>query len=67
MRTVEIYPNDLVTLTQEGTLYLDDASKSIYLDSEGYMDMNWQGEGYKPVKITIDFEYDENLKFTEED
>ena len=67
MRTIEIYPNDLKTLVQEGALYLNDSSRTIYLDPDGYMDMNYQGDGYKPVKITIDFEYDENLKFTEDE
>ena len=70
MRTITLNADELHELLTTGELYLGLASRSIHLFDEGEglkIEMNYEGDGYKPNKVTIDFEYDENIKFSEDE
>ncbi|MBR1775955.1 hypothetical protein IJ750_02635 [bacterium] len=70
MRIITINAEELHELLTTGELYLGLASRSIHLFDEGEglkIEMNYEGDGYKPVNVTFDFEYDENIKFTEDE
>ena len=69
-RKIELTEKELNTLLTSNELSINLASRTIHIFSnkEGKeLLMNYEGEGYRPIKVTIEFEYDENLKFTEED
>ena len=68
MRTIELNANELKELLLQGEISLGFASQTLHLFDEGSgleLLMNYLGYGYKPVKVSIDFEYDEDIKFTE--
>lgn len=65
MRTIELRPQDLYLLLKNKEINLGTTSRSLYL-SDNELVMNYEGYGYRPVKIKIDFQYDEELEFTEE-
>ena len=66
MRIIELTPKDLYELINNKELYLGLASRNLLLSKDELV-MNYEGEGYRPTKITINLEYDENLKFSEEE
>lgn len=65
MRTIELRPQDLYLLLKNKEINLGTINRSLYL-SDNELIMNYEGYGYRPVKIKIDFQYDEELEFTEE-
>lgn len=65
MRTIELRPQDLYLLLKNKEINLGTINRSLYL-SDNELVMNYEGYGYRPVKIKIDFQYDEELEFTEE-
>ncbi len=70
MRTIELNAEELKELLHNGEIPFGLACRTIHLFDEGAgleMLMNYEGYGYRPVKVSIDFEYDENIKFTEDE
>ena len=70
MRTVKLDAGKIKDLLRQGETDLGLASRTVHLFDEGEgleIIMNYEGYGYKPISATIDFEYDENIKFTEGD
>lgn len=70
-REIELTRQELEELINNKELYLGLASRSIHIfptetDKEEII-MNYEGDGYRPVKITIEFEYDEDIKLTEDE
>ena len=69
-RIVELTGDELNALLTDGELAVGLASRTIYVfknDNEKELLMNYEGDGYRPVKVTIEFEYDENINFSEGD
>ena len=69
-RIVELTGDELNTLLTDKFLNVPTASRSIHIfnnDNEKELLMNYEGDGYRPVKVTIEFEYDENINFSEGD
>lgn len=68
MRRIVLEKNGIKELLSEGEVYYGCANKTIQLFDVGNgleLQMNWNGDGYKPMKMIIEFEYDEKIKFTE--
>lgn len=68
MKTIELTAKELRELLHYGNISYGLANRTLHLFDEGSgleLIMNWEGMGYKPQKITIDFEYDENINFSE--
>lgn len=68
MRTIILEQGELKELLAEGEVYYGCANKTIQLFDVGNgleLQMNWKGEGYRPTKMIIEFEYDKNIKFAE--
>lgn len=64
---IELNAENFNTLLKDGELFLK-ANHSIHLFDFGEglkMEMNWQGYGYIPKKIKIEFEYSKNTEFIE--
>lgn len=69
-RIIEFTGEQINQLITEKELYLGLASRSVHIFNENGKQevvMNYEGDGYKPVKVTIEFEYDESINFSEGD
>ena len=72
-RLIEFKGEEINKLVSEEILYLGLASRTLYIfpkennPKEKEIIMNYEGEGYRPVKVTIEFEYDEDIKFSEDE
>lgn len=69
-RIVELTGDELSTLLTNKELYVPTASRSIHVfnnNNEKEVIMNYEGAGYRPIKVTIEFEYDETINFSEGD
>ena len=69
-RKIELNENELNALLTDGELAVGLASRTICIfknDNEKELLMNYEGDGYIPVKVTIEFEYDESIIFSEGD
>lgn len=72
-RTIEITGEELNQLINEEMINVPTASRSVHVCpvSEGSKEkevlLNYEGYGYRPVKVTIEFEYDETISFSEGD
>ena len=72
-RTIEITGEELNQLINEQYIAIGLSSRTIHVcpveegSKKQEVIMNYEGDGYRPVKVTIEFEYDEDLKFTEDD
>ena len=70
MRTVKLNAGEIKDLLRQSETDLGSASRTVHLFDEGEgleIIMNYEGYGYKPISATIDFEYDENIRFSEGD
>ena len=68
MRNIEITAEEFYELLKNNEIPLNFANRTIHIfksDNNIELIMNYEGYGYKPIKISIDFEYDKNIKFTE--
>ena len=69
-RTIELTGDELDFLLTNNEINVPTASRSIQIfknDNEKELILNYEGQGYRPVKVTIEFEYDENINFSEGD
>ena len=69
-RIVELTGEELNQLLTDKEIYVPTASRSIQIftnDNEKELLLNYEGQGYRPVKVTIEFEYDESINFSEGD
>lgn len=69
-RTIELTGDELDFLLTNNEINVPTASRSIQIfknDNEKELILNYEGQGYRPVKITIEFEYDESIDFSEGD
>ena len=69
-RTIEFTGEQINELITNKELWLGLASRTVYVfDENGKQEvvMNYEGDGYRPVKVTIEFEYDETISFTEDE
>ena len=69
-RTIELTGDELDFLLTNNEINVPTASRSIQIfknDNEKELILNYEGQGYRPVKITIEFEYDESINFSEGD
>ena len=69
-RTIELTGDELDFLLTNNEINLPTASRSIQIfknDNEKELILNYEGQGYRPVKVTIEFEYDESINFSEGD
>ena len=72
-RTIEFTGEEIEKLLSEDELYLGLACRSLHIfpnlnnTNKKELVMNYQGDGYRPVKVTIEFEYDEDIKFSEDE
>lgn len=71
-RIVELTGKELEELINNSELYLELASRSIHIfpkenKNEKEVIMNYEGSAYRPVKVTVEFEYDESVKLTEDE
>ena len=69
-RIVELTGDELNTLLTDKFINVPTASRSIHIfrnDNEKELLLNYEGDGYRPVKVTIEFEYDKNINFSEGD
>ena len=70
-RIVELTGKELEKLLSEDALYLNLASRSLHIfpnlnnTNNKELVMNYEGTGYRPSKVTIEFEYDESYNFSE--
>lgn len=68
MKNIELTIEEFYELLKNNEIPLFFANRTIHIfktDNKTEMLMNYEGYGYKAVKISIDFEYDEKIKFTE--
>lgn len=68
MRTIELTVDELKKLLRNSEISYGLACRTLHLFEEGAgleLIMNYEGYGYRPVKVSIDFEYDEKIKFSE--
>lgn len=69
-RTVQLTGDELDFLLTNNEINVPTASRSIQIfknDNEKELILNYEGQGYRPVKVTIEFEYDESINFSEGD
>lgn len=69
-RTIELTGDELDFLLTNNEINVPTASRSIQIfknDNEKELILNYEGQGYRPVKVTIEFEYDESIDFSEGD
>jgi hypothetical protein len=69
-RTVELTGDELNFLLTNKEINVPTASRSIQIftnKNEKELLLNYEGQGYRPIKVTIEFEYDENIHFSEGD
>ena len=69
-RTVQLTGDELNFLLTNNEINVPTASRSIQIfknDNEKELILNYEGQGYRPVKVTIEFEYDESISFSEGD
>lgn len=72
-RIIELTGKELEELINNETLYLGLASRTIHIfpkeddSNEKEVIMNYEGYAYRPVKVEILFEYDENVRLTEDE
>lgn len=70
-RTVQLNEKELSALLTDGELALGMASRTITIfnDCENNKEliMNYEGQGYRPVKVTLEFEHDKDINFSEGD
>jgi hypothetical protein len=69
-RTIELTGDELNTLLTNEEINVPTASRSIQIFANGNekeLLLNYEGQGYRPVKVTIEFEYDESINFSEGD
>ena len=69
-RTIVLNENELNALLTDSELAIGMASRTIQIlnNAEGKeLLLNYEGDGYRPVKVTIEFEYDESINFSEGD
>ena len=70
-RTIQLNEKELNALLTDRELALGMASRTltIFNDCENNKEliMDYEGQGYRPVKVTIEFEYDESINFSEGD
>lgn len=69
-RTIELTGDELDFLLTNNEINVPTASRSIQIfknDNEKELILNYEGQGYRPVKVTIEFEYDESINFSEGD
>lgn len=69
-REIELTGQELEELINNKELYLGLASRSIHIfpteSEKEEIIMNYDGEGYRPIRVVIEFEYDEDIKLTED-
>ena len=69
-RSIELTGDELNFLLTNNEINVPTASRSIQIfknDNEKELILNYEGQGYRPVKVTIEFEYDESINFSEGD
>lgn len=69
-RTIELTGDELDFLLTNNEINVPTASRSIQIftnDNEKELLLNYEGQGYRPAKVTIEFEYDESINFSEGD
>lgn len=70
-RTIQLNEKELESLLTDRELAVGMASRTltIFNDNQNKKELilNYEGQGYRPVKVTIEFEYDENIIFSEGD
>ena len=70
-RIIEFTGEQINQLLNEKEIDLGLACRTLHIftDNNGKQEiiMNYQGDGYKPVIVTLEFEYDETIALTEDD
>lgn len=70
-RTIQLNEKELNALLTDRELALGMASRTLTIFNDNHnqkeLILNYEGQGYRPVKVTIEFEYDESINFSEGD